>query len=325
MIFQSLIHFLKLIRWQNLVIIIITQYLIRFCIIEPMIYSLGQSAGMIFLLQMSSFNFFLLVLSTVLIGAAGNVINDYFDLKIDRINKPEKIIVGRFIKRRVAMGMHIVLNSLGLLIGAYVSIKIGIWKLMLIQVFAIMSLWYYSTHFKHVVLTGNFIIALLASIIPLIVGLFEIPLINYRYGNILNEFNANFNFISYWIIAFSVFAFIFTLAREITKDIADIKGDEYCGSYTIPIAYGINTARIISMVLYFIAFILILFSWFRFLKDFLSLFFIIILILVPLSITIFKTYKAQNRNQFLSSGNWNKIASVGGILFTLVARYIILH
>lgn len=322
---KTIFYFLQLIRWQNIAIIILTQYLIRYCIIEPLLYSVGQGAGMIFILQTGNFNFFLLVLSTVLIAAAGNVINDYFDLKIDRINKPEKIIVGRHIKRRVAMVLHIVLNALGLLIGAYVSLRIGLWKLALIHLFAVMSLWYYSTHFKYSLFTGNFIIALLAAIIPLIVGLFEIPFINYRYGQFLAEFKLNFNFISYWVIGYAVFAFLLTLAREITKDIADIEGDEYCGAYTIPIAWGINAGRYLSLGIYVIIIGLAGFTWLRFLHDNTTLAYIVIFIFIPLGITMLKTGKAVNRKQFLAASDWNKITSVAGILYALLARYIILH
>ncbi len=322
---SAIIHFFKLVRWQNLVIIALTQYLMRYCIIEPLMNSLAQNAGMIFLLQMSNFNFFLLVLSTVLIAAAGNVINDYFDLKIDRINKPEKIIVGRFIKRRVAMVLHIVLNSLGILIGIYVSYQTGIWKLALIHIFAVMSLWYYSTHFKHNIFTGNFIIAILAAIIPLIVGLYEIPLINYRYGMILNEFHSDFNFISYWLIGYAIFAFLFTLAREITKDIADMEGDEHCGSYTIPIAYGMDVARYISIGIYAVIIVLIAFVWVKFLNDKTTLIYILFFIGIPFAISIYETLKAKNRKQFLSADKWNKMTSVAGILYAVVARYIILN
>lgn len=222
------------------------------------------------------------------------------------------------------MVMHIVLNTLGILIGAFVSYRIGMWKLAFVHLFAVMSLWYYATHFKHHVFTGNFIIALLAAIIPLMIGLFDIPLINYRYGIILNEFKVNFNFISYWIVAYAMFAFLFTLAREITKDIADMKGDESYGSYTIPIAYGINTARYISTGIYIFTFLLIAFAWFKFLNDKTTLLYIILFITVPLGITVFKTLTAKNRKQFLSAAEWNKIVSVAGILYALVARYIIL-
>lgn len=322
---DKIIHFLKLVRWQNLAIIILTQYLMCYGIIEPLVKSMGESIGMVFSLQISGFNFFLVVLSTVLVAAGGNVINDYFDLKIDRINKPEKIIVGRHIKRRVAMVMHIVLNGLGILIGGYVSYRIGMWTLVLIHIFAVMSLWYYSTHFKHNFFTGNLIIALLAGLIPLIIGLYEVPLLNYKYGLVLNEFHVNLNFIAYWIIAYSVFAFLFTLAREITKDIADIKGDEHCGSYTIPIAYGINTARYISLAIYAFAFALIGLAWFTYLHDSATLLYIITFIFIPFFVTVFKTIKANNRKEFLSAGEWNKIASVGGILYVLLAWYIILN
>lgn len=325
MTLNSILYFFKLIRWQNLIIIAFTQYLMRYCVIEPLMYSLGQNAGMMFILRMSNIQFFSLVLSTVLIAAAGNIINDYFDLKIDRINKPEEIIVGSHIKRRWVMAMHIVFNAVGIILGGYVAYSIGMWKLGLIHLFAAMSLWYYSTHFKYNLFTGNFIVALLTALVPLIVGLFEIPLINYRYGMVLNEFRVSFNFIAYWIIAYSIFAFLFTLAREITKDIADMEGDEYYSSYTIPVAYGVHAARYICIGIYAIAFLLIGAAWYRFLADNTTLIYILFLIGIPLVITVYKTIRAHDRDQFISAGNWNKITSVAGILYALVARHIILN
>ena len=123
--------FLRLIRVQNLLIIALTQYLMRYCIVEPIAQLIGNGGVVDVVLQLSNLDFFLLSLSTVMVAAAGNIINDYFDLRIDRVNKPEKIIVGRYIKRRVAMGAHLVINGIGLVLGAYVAFKAGHWELIL--------------------------------------------------------------------------------------------------------------------------------------------------------------------------------------------------
>jgi len=318
---NPIIAFLKLIRWPNLLIIILTQYLMRWCIIEPMVNGLLYKWDL--KLQMSEFDFFLLVLSTVMIAAAGNIINDYFDLKIDRVNKPEKIIVGRHIKRRVAMGAHIVINILGILIGGYVAMKVGMWKLALIHAFAAMSLWYYATLFKHYLLLGNLIIALLAALVPLIVGLFEIPLLHNNYANILNMHKVNFNFIAYWIIGYACFAFLLTLAREITKDIADTKGDEEYDSETIPIVWGVNIAKYIVIGIYIITLAGLVLIHQRFLADLLSALYIGVAIVVPIIYVIAKTMKANERQHFLFTSNANKAVSVMGIMYALMAYYII--
>src|ERR1035437_8330644 len=115
-----MIAFLKLIRLPNLLIIAFTQYMIRLCLIEPILNSAG------FELQMSDFEFAMLVLATVFISAGGYIINDYFDVRIDNINKPDQLVIDKGVTRRVAMGAHAVLSSLGVAIGIFLSWKCNI-------------------------------------------------------------------------------------------------------------------------------------------------------------------------------------------------------
>src|SRR3990172_8984115 len=212
------IAFLKLIRLQNLLIIALTQYLMRLCIIRPMLQING------FELQFSGFNFFLLVLSTTMIAGAGYIINDYFDTKVDRRNDPSMVIVGKSIKRRVAMISHIIISTIAIAIGFFIAWRVGIIWLGYINAVCAGILWFYSTTYKHRPLLGNMIIAVLAALVPLIVGLYEIPLLNKEYSG------TNFNHIFVWIAGFSFFAFLTTLIREIIKDLEDIEGDSDCGS-----------------------------------------------------------------------------------------------
>ena len=111
--------FFQLIRYKNLIIIVLTLYLLRYCIVQPLLQLNGLE------LQLTNVHFFLLVMSTVFLTAAGYVINDYFDRKTDMVNRPDKVIVGKKIKRRTAMLMHIVLNVLGIVLGLYISYYIG--------------------------------------------------------------------------------------------------------------------------------------------------------------------------------------------------------
>ena len=165
-------HYLKLIRYQNLLIIAVTQYLMRWSIIYPILKVNN------FHLQFSEFNFFLLVLSTIFLAAAGYVINDYFDRKTDLLNRPDTVIVGTVIKRRVAMILHIVINIIGIGLGFYILLSIGIYKLGFIYIIIAGILWYYSTSYKRHFLIGNIIVALLTALVPLMVVLYEIPLLN---------------------------------------------------------------------------------------------------------------------------------------------------
>jgi 4-hydroxybenzoate polyprenyltransferase len=160
--------FLKLIRLQNLLIIAFTQYMVRWCLIYPILKARG------FELQLSDIYFFLMVLSTVMIAAAGYIINDYFDVRIDKVNKPERLVVGKGVKRRVAMGAHTVINIIAIFISLYVSYTIGAWKLGLIYFICALGLWFYSTTFKRQFLIGNIVIAFFTALVPLIVGIYDL-------------------------------------------------------------------------------------------------------------------------------------------------------
>ncbi|MCF6185104.1 MAG: UbiA family prenyltransferase, partial [Bacteroidales bacterium] len=114
-----LVHFLKLIRIKNLIIIAATQYLMRYAVIFPILESRGYKS------QFSDFNFFLLVLTTILLAAAGYAINDYFDTKTDLINRPETVVVGKHINRRHVMTLHIIFNTVAKITTVKQASKIG--------------------------------------------------------------------------------------------------------------------------------------------------------------------------------------------------------
>ena len=318
---NTIINFIKLIRIQNLLIIAATQYLLRYFILKPLVEAKG------FDLVMSHLDFFLLSLSTVLIAAAGYVINDYFDLKIDRINKPEKVIIDKHIKRRVAMGAHVVMNTLGFFLGVYVAYAVDNWNLAFIQVFAILSLWFYSTNFKFDLLAGNLIIAMMAALIPLMVGLYEVPLLNrdlqIMYSQMLETFDFNFNYVAYWTIGYAIFAFLMTFAREITKDMADMEGDEAYEATTLPIKWGTTSAKIIIAFLYVLVIGGIVGIQQMFLRDKLSIVYFSVLVCLPLIYTAIITFKATERKQFLKASNFNKAVSLMGILYALLFSEIL--
>jgi 4-hydroxybenzoate polyprenyltransferase len=208
--------FLRLIRWPNLLIIAFTQYMARVFLIGPVSewkWILGESS------------IFLITLSTVLIAAAGYVINDYFDVKIDLINKPERVIIGRYLKRRVAMTTHQVFNVLGCAIGLYVSKWV-----FLISVLSVTLLWIYASFFKKKPFIGNLIVSLLTSLSLIILAVY---------------YPQNRELVG--IYAF--FAFGITLIREIIKDMEDVRGDASHGCRTLPIIWGIFRTKLFLYVL----------------------------------------------------------------------------
>ncbi|RLD72364.1 MAG: prenyltransferase, partial [Bacteroidetes bacterium] len=238
-----MLAFLKLIRIQNLLIVAATQYLMRFAVIAP-ILAIND-----FSLQMTEFEFFILVFSTVCLTAAGYVINDYFDTKTDNLNRPETVIVGKSVSRRSAMTLHLIFNLAGVIGGFYVSYKIGLYQLGIIFLIVSGILWYYSTSYKRQFLIGNVLVAILTGLVPFMVILFEMPELNNAYRDVLIENGVNFNHVFFWVAGFSFFAFITTLSREIIKDTEDFEGDSAYGRNTVPIMLGIQWTKIIIIVL----------------------------------------------------------------------------
>lgn len=220
-------EFLKLIRYKNLLIIALTQVLIRYSLMMP--YDLPHA--------LSDAQFALLVLATLLIAAGGYAINDYFDIQVDRINKGSDVVVGYKIKRRTAMILHIALSAAGLLIGSYLSYAVGMPKLAGIFAISIGLLWFYSTHFKKQFLTGNLVISFLTAVSVMLVGLFElVPALE---ADSLDGARGVLIVMS----GYAIFAWISTLLREIVKDLEDIKGDQAMGYHTLVIEFGEEKAR----------------------------------------------------------------------------------
>ena len=153
----------SLVRFPNLLIIAFTQYAMRYLLMEPLLPSET------FELQFGAFQFALLVFSTMLIAAAGYIINDYFDTRADLINKPSRVVVGVSISRKEAMILHMILNIMGVGIGVYLALHIGLPALSLVFVLSTGLLWFYSTNYKKQFLVGNLIVAFLTALVPLMV------------------------------------------------------------------------------------------------------------------------------------------------------------
>ena len=207
---SSLSGFIQITRFWNLLIIVFTQYFTALFLVD-------SGEGPYYYLTHSKL--FLLCLSSVLIAAAGYIINDYYDVKIDLINKPQRVIVGKMMKRRVAMVSHVVISGLGIILGGFLSPEIGF-----INLFAVGFLWLYSNQLKRMPLVGNFVVAALTGLAVYIVDVL------FGTNNIM-------------ILAFAVFAFSFSLIREVIKDIEDVKGDATFGCKTLPVLYGVRKTK----------------------------------------------------------------------------------
>lgn len=315
---------LRLIRYRNLIIIALTQYMMRYFVIWPILKVNG------FELQMDRWHFLLLVLSALLITAAGYVINDYFDTRTDMLNRPETVVVGRSVSRRSAMLLHIILNIAGVGLGIYLSLYIGILSLGVAYLLAAGLLWFYSTTYKRQFLIGNLIVAVFTAMVPFIVVLFEVPLLNDEYRSILLRNHMNFNVLIAWVGGFSYFAFLSTLIREIIKDVEDYEGDRAFGRNSMPVVIGIKATR--HVVVFLIAGMLfsLAYVYYRFLRqmpggrtDLLTLGYFTLFLLVPSVYLILRLYRASGKNDYHVCSNITKLIMLGGILYSVVAFVIL--
>ncbi len=316
--------YLQLVRYKNLIIVALTQYAIRWGVIDPMLSAASTNLpNADFHLQLGSFQFFLLVLSTVCLTAAGYVINDYFDTRTDFLNRPGKVLVGTKIPRRQAMVMHILLSFVGVVLGFYISFHIGIPLLGFIFLIISGMLYFYSTTYKRQFLIGNLLVAIMTGLVPLMVILFELPELNKEYGNVLVSYNTDLMYIFYWVVGFSVFAFLTNFIREIIKDMEDFEGDSIYGRNSVPVVLGVKNAKIIVNVLIIITLFLLLFVYIRFLADPITLIYFSLFLFLPFLFLSFKTMKAKNKPDYHLIGNGLKIIMLAGIVYAFVARFII--
>jgi len=301
---REILSYLKLIRYTNLIIIVLTQYFFRYFVIIPL-YKAEEVIP-----PTSNLFFLLLVVSTVFIAAAGYAINDYFDMRVDHINKPEKMLLGRIIPRRMAILIHGVFTGLGIFLSFVAAFMIGAWKLGFISVIIAYTLWQYSHKFKASFITGNVIIALFSAFVIFIVWLFEL----YAQMNTGHALILGKNFFTYFMLAYMFFAFITSLVREIIKDIEDIEGDTRVGCETIPIKLGIQKAKTISYALTFLnmAFLGILAYLFLFRFNLLSLYFIFLIILFAYLLMQIK--KAKEKEDYSYTSIYIKVIMFAGLL-----------
>lgn len=316
-----MIHFLQLIRYKNLLIIAATQYLMRYAVIKPILdYKYAKIFGRELYLQFSDLNFFLLVLATIMITAAGYVINDYFDRKTDLFNRPDTVIVGKHIKRRTAMTMHWVFNIAAAVIGFYISHQIGIFNLGTIFLFTIGLLWYYSTSFSKQLLIGNILVALLTASVPLLVGLYDLIPIYKAYQKYLIYFQLEAHYILFWILGFSYFAFVSTLSREIVKDMEDLEGDNAYGRKTLPVVAGMKTAKIAVVLTQAILMGSLIVASTLYVNDIISQIYLWAQVLINGLIAV-KAYKANAVKDFHTTSTLLKINMIVGLCYAFVIYY----
>lgn len=320
--------FFDLIRWKNILIVAVAQLLIWLCVILP--FENFHESDFFFL---DLKNFSLLSISTILLAAAGYIINDYFDIRIDLRNRPEKVIIGKVIKQRWAMFWHSLFNALGIGIALYLAWQLDNYGLILLQLGTTILLWLYSTHLKRMYISGNIAVAMLTALSLATVVLFEPGLYPYMaQKSVISSFGFAIINPVYFIGVYIYFAFFLTWIREIVKDMEDFKGDAEEGCVTMPIKIGLHKTQQFIYVLGVFIIVPILYSTIIIVKNalipnnawtwWLLSFYIIVLILLPTIYFLISIGKSTTATHYELMSKWFKWIMVFG-LFTLPIYYLL--
>lgn len=308
--------FLRLIRFKNLVVIALLQFLLRYGLLIPMLNFYGIDPAL------SHIRFLLLVIATVFLAASGYVINDYFDVKIDRINRPDKVVVGQVYQRRKVLLFHVLFTFIGVFTGLFLSFIYRKENYALMFIFIPVILWYYSTTLKKQVLIGNLAISLLTALVPYVVVSLEFAALGKLYGQSILATEAC-STAWFWTTGFAFFAFIINLARELIKDMEDVKGDQEAGCHTLPIEMGLEYTRTIvilislaSLVALWIIYLLVP----QLLGSRITLWYFILFLTIPYLGLIWQIYRSEEMHQFHKASQLSKLIMLFGILFILIAR-----
>lgn len=269
----------RLVRWPNLLLLVFTQYLVRISLISP---------EQIWYESLLEADLFWISLSTVCITAAGYIINDYYDIKIDLMNRPEKVVIGRYIKRRWALGIHNGLNLIGLAIGFFVDKKV-----FLVNALAILFLWLYSNQLKRLPFWGNLVVSFLTGLSLVVLAV--------HYQRHEQE-----------VYIYALFAFSISLIREIIKDMEDVRGDANFGCRTLPIVWGIPGTKAFVYVL-IAGFLTLLFTMVRPLNN-PVLGYVFLGLLIPVGYLTARLARADTRQDFAYLSRLCKLIMLVGVL-----------
>lgn len=296
-------NFLKLIRYQNLLMLAFMQLIFRYGFLKLQNIPLA----------LADWQYALLVLSTVLIAAGGYVINNIFDQNTDNDNKPNSVIVGKSISEANAYTIYVCLNSIGVAIGFYLSNVIEKPGFAAIFILIAATLYFYATSLKQIMLIGNIIVALLLSFSIIIIGIFDLfPVVNPENQPLLaNLFSI--------LIDYAIFAFCINFIREIVKDIEDMDGDYNQRMSTLPIIIGKSRTIKIVLGLSLISLFLLLFYINKYLFSLvLVTIFMLVFVVAPLLFFIVKIWNANSQKEFYNLSMLLKWILFFGIVSILI-------
>jgi 4-hydroxybenzoate polyprenyltransferase len=286
---QTIMAYLRMFRYKNLLITILVQLMVYFCLVKGY-------------LHIPPLSLFALIGGTVLIAAAGYIINDIYDLKADIINHPETVLLGQRIKIKTAIILYILFN----LFAFYLGFRLGT-DFLLMFVGVALLLFLYAAFIKALPLLGNILVAFLLGFVLVIVWLYQ-PAVHEVYERFVLLF------------LYASFAFLTGVIRELLKDMEDVEGDKTAGFHTFPIKYGLQKSKklvfnlIILQILALIVFSILVYGLTAYWALMVYFF---LLVLIPLSLTLYLLQKAETKNDYMQLTRFIKFIVVTGTVSML--------
>jgi len=284
---------------------VLTQLLVIYCILEP--------SGLPLALKI--WQVALLLVATALLTAGGNVINDIYDVVIDAVNKPEKVIVGKSITEERAFTIYMLLTSVAVICGFILANSVNRPILAVVFVVVAFVLYSYATTLKSMLLVGNIVISLLVGLVILIPGVFELVPVATPQTREAQVFLMSL------LLDFAILATVVNLAREWVKDCEDINGDHAGGRNTLPITLGrTRAARFVSV---FILGIIAALTWYVYtylFKNQIAVYYFILAIIGPLLVVVIKLWNASTTKEYRLQSKILKMVLLLGIMSIAVIQ-----
>jgi len=306
LVLKILKSFLTLIRWPNLLFVFLTQVMFEYFIVKPLFHEAHLNN------VLNNFSFFLLTTSIIFIAAAGYAINDYFDLNIDLINKPQKLVVDKTISRRWVILWHLIFSFLGISIGFYIDFTTKTMFIGLFNAISVFLLFIYSASLKKKFLIGNVLVSLITAWAILILWWAE----QYYFLTFQTYTGLDVHKLFRFSFLYAGFAFIISLIREVIKDMEDVEGDRRYGCKTMPIVWGLNSTKIFTLVwiVVLVAVLLLLQVYVLFIGWWITALYGFFFITLPLIQVFRKLLVAQTSNDFHALSTLVKIIMFTGIV-----------
>lgn len=304
--------YLKLIRYQNLLMLALMQLLFRYGFLNYQNIPLA----------LNDWQYFILVFATVMIAAGGYIINNIFDQATDIINKPYQVVVGKNISETSAYNWYFTCTVLGVGAGFYLSNVIERPGFAAIFIIISATLYLYASSLKQMLLIGNFVVASLLAFSVLIIGVFDLlPAINPGNKVVMAELFSI-------LLDYALFAFVINFIREIVKDLEDVNGDYNQGMNTLPIAFGIKRTSKLILILSLVPLVMVIFYIKKYFFEFnlyIATLYALICIVAPLIYFSVKMAEAKKSKDFNHLSTVLKLVILFGLFSITVVTYNILH